>query len=261
MMDRAIRSFSIYPGPAPTPLSDMSMAIRILFWLAAMVFLPLGTAYAERPVLTIGTTNSPPLSLPDQTGMLDRMLKEAFARIGVEVRFVTLPSERSLIEAEHGVIDGDSNRVAGLEARYPHLIQVPESNMTYEFMAFATRPDMPIKSWADLNAMHVAHVIGWKIFEDNVSAFQVTKLPTSKQLFLFLQAGRADVALFDRIGGGFLLGQLKGKPVYAIEPPLAKREMFLYLHARHADKVPALAKALRAMKEEGAHAGFFALKN
>ena len=239
----------------------MSMAIRIILWLLAMVFVPLGTACAERPVLTIGTTNSPPLSLPDQSGMLDLMLKEAFARIGVEVRFVTLPSERSLVEAEHGIIDGDSNRVAGLEARYPHLIQVPESNMTYEFMAFATRPDVPIRGWADLNAMHVAHVIGWKIFEDNVSASQVTKLPTSKQLFLFLQAGRSDVALFDRIGGVFLLGQLKGKPVYAIEPPLAKREMYLYLNAKHADKVQALAKALRAMKEEGSHARFFAVKH
>ena len=60
----------------------MSMAIRILLWLLAMVFLPLGTACAERPVLTIGTTNSPPLSLPDQSGMLDLMLKEAFAHIG-----------------------------------------------------------------------------------------------------------------------------------------------------------------------------------
>lgn len=236
------------------------MTIRIFFWLMFAVFLPLGSAHAERPVLTIGATNSPPLSLPDQSGMLDLMLKEAFARIGVDVRFVTLPSERSLIEAEHGIIDGDNNRVAGLEARYPRLIQVPESNMTYEFMAFATRPDVSIKSWADLKAMHAAHVIGWKIFEDNVSASQVTKLPTSKQLFLFLQAGRADVALFDRIGGAYLLGQLKGKPVYAIEPPLAKREMYLYLNAKHADLVPALARALRAMKEEGTHARFFTVK-
>ena len=233
------------------------MVLRFFVWLAAIVLCSISAAYAEKPVLRIGATHSPPLSLPDQSGMLDRMLKEAFSRIGVEVQFVTLPSERSLTEAVRGSIDGDNNRVAGLESRYPQLVQVPESNMSYEFMAFATQPARALSGWAGLDSLHVAHVIGWKIFEDNVNAPRVTKLPTAKQLFLFLQAGRAEVALFDRIGGHYWLSQLGIKQGFAIEPPLAKREMYLYLNAKHADLVPALAKALRGMKEDGSHAQFF----
>ena len=233
------------------------MVLRFFVWLAAIVLCSISAAYAEKPVLRIGATHSPPLSLPDQSGMLDRMLKEAFSRIGVEVQFVTLPSERSLTEAVRGSIDGDNNRVAGLESRYPQLVQVPESNMSYEFMAFATQPARALSGWAGLDSLHVAHVIGWKIFEDNVNAPRVTKLPTAKQLFLFLQAGRAEVALFDRIGGHYWLSQLGIKQGFAIEPPLAKREMYLYLNAKHADLVPALAKALRGMKEDGSHARFF----
>ena len=233
------------------------MVLRFFVWLAAIVLCSISAAYAEKPVLRIGATHSPPLSLPDQSGMLDRMLKEAFSRIGVEVQFVTLPSERSLTEAVRGSIDGDNNRVAGLESRYPQLVQVPESNMSYEFMAFATQPARALSGWAGLDSLHVAHVIGWKIFEDNVNAPRVTKLPTAKQLFLFLQAGRAEVALFDRIGGHYWLSQLGIKQGVAIEPPLAKREMYLYLNAKHADLVPALAKALRGMKEDGSHAQFF----
>ncbi len=233
------------------------MVLRFFVWLAAIVLCSISAAYAEKPVLRIGATHSPPLSLPDQSGMLDRMLKEAFSRIGVEVQFVTLPSERSLTEAVRGSIDGDNNRVAGLESRYPQLVQVPESNMSYEFMAFATQPGRALSGWAGLDSLHVAHVIGWKIFEDNVNAPRVTKLPTAKQLFLFLQAGRAEVALFDRIGGHYWLSQLGIKQGVAIEPPLAKREMYLYLNAKHADLVPALAKALRGMKEDGSHAQFF----
>ena len=233
------------------------MVHRILLCLAVFLALPLSQAFAQKPTLTIGTTDSPPLSVPDQSGMLDRMLKEAFSRIGVQVKFITLPSERSLVEAERGNIDGDNNRVAGLQNRYPQLIQVPESNMTYEFMAFATKPGMVINGWSDLDPLYVAQIIGWKIFEDNVKSPRVTKVATSMQLFSFLKAGRPDVALFDRIGGNHYLKELDVKQGYAVEPPLAKREMYLYLNARHADLVPALAKALRAMKADGSHARFF----
>ena len=233
------------------------MVLRFFVWLAAIVLCSISAAYAEKPVLRIGATHSPPLSLPDQSGMLDRMLKEAFSRIGVEVQFVTLPSERSLTEAVRGSIDGDNNRVAGLESRYPQLVQVPESNMSYEFMAFATQPARALSGWAGLDSLHVAHVIGWKIFEDNVKAPRVTKVSTSTQLFSLLKAGRADVVLFDRLGGNHQLKELDINQGYAVEPPLAKREMFLYLNAKHAALVPALTKALRAMKADGSHARFF----
>ena len=234
------------------------MVQRLLCYTAVLLFLPLGQALAQKPVLTIGTTHSPPLSLPDQSGMLDRMLKEAFLRVGVQVEFVTLPSERSLVLAETGKIDGDNNRVAGLTSRYPHLIQVPESNMTYEFMAFATKPGLTIKNWADLAPLKVSYITGWKILEDNVKATDVTKVATSEQLFSFLKKGRTEVVLFDRFGGSHHLKELGIKEGYAVEPPLAKRDMYLYLNAKHADLVPALARTLRAMKADGSHARFFA---
>lgn len=233
------------------------MLQRIFLVLALCLTLLLNQAFAQRQVLTIGATDSPPLSLPDQSGMLDRMLKEAFSRIGVQVEFVTMPSERSLLEAERGSLDGDNNRVAGLQNRYPQLIQVPESSMVYEFTAFATSPGVVINSWDDLGRFEVAYLIGWKIFEDSVKAPRVTKVSTSKQLFSLLKAGRADVVLFDRLGGNHHLKELGINQAYAVEPPLAKREMFLYLNAKHAAMVPALTKALRAMKADGSHARFF----
>lgn len=233
------------------------MIRRLLPWLALLLVLSGRHALAEPQVLRIGTTDSPPLSTPDQKGMLDRMLKEAFSRIGVQVEFVTLPSERSLAMADAGEIDGDNNRVAGLQQRYPNLVQVPESNMRYEFMAFATRPGVRVNGWRDLDRLRVAHVIGWKIFDDNVTAPQVTRVGTARQLFSFLDAGRADVVLFDRIGGRYFLRTLGVGKAYAVEPPLAKRDMFLYLNARHAALIPALSRSLQAMKADGTHARFF----
>jgi polar amino acid transport system substrate-binding protein len=39
--------------------------------------------------------------------------------------------------------------------------------------------------------------------------------------------------------------------MHPLAPPLDTREMFIYLHRRHAPLVPKLAEALRAMKREG----------
>jgi len=227
-------------------------AILLLLLLAAP-----SLAFSPQQTLRIGTTFAPPLSLPDHSGILDRMLEEAFSRIGVQVEFVTLPSERSLADAECGVLDGDNNRIAGLQGRYPNLVQVPESNMTYEFMAFVNKPEVVVNGWQDLDRYEVAHIIGWKILEDNVTSPKVNRVVTPAQLFLLLKNGRAEVVLYDRYGGGYYLKQYQVEGGYAVEPPLARREMYLYLNARHAELAAPLAEALRAMKKDGSYARYF----
>ncbi len=203
--------------------------------------------------LKIGTTMAPPLSVPEGTGMLDLLVKEAFARAGVDVELVTLPSERGLISAASGQTDGDINRVAGLSKEYPELVQVDESNMTYEFMAFTRRKDLSVRGWDDLRGLNVGFITGWKIFENNVTAKTITKVDNPAQLFTLLEKDRVDVVLFDRWGGGHQLRQLGCADATVMEPPLATRDMFLYLNHQHQSLAPQLAQALRDMKSDGTY--------
>jgi polar amino acid transport system substrate-binding protein len=208
--------------------------------------------------LTIGTTVAPPLSMPDGNGILDRLQREAFLRINMGVQFVTLPSERSLAEANSGGIDGDNNRIAGLEKRYPDLIQVPESNMVYEFTAFALAPSVTVDSWESLGKYSVGYIQGWKILEENVKAAELTKVATPQQLFALLKAKRVDVIIYERFGGEHFIRELDVQGARTLQPPLAKREMFLYLNRKHAPIVEALAKVLRDMKADGSYQAVFA---
>lgn len=189
--------------------------------------------------------------------MLDRILQEAFRRINQQVRFVTTPSERGLINANSGAADGDVNRIAGLSKTYPNLLQVPEPNMSYDFMAFS-RKALPIKGWESLRGLRVGYITGWKIFDENVQGASVTKVDTPQQLFTLLAADRVDVALFDRWGGGHYLHEMKLSEVKAQEPPLARRDMYLYLNSAHAALVPRVAAALKAMKTDGTYAAIVA---
>lgn len=207
--------------------------------------------------IRIGTTVAPPLSVPDGSGKLDILIREAFARIDTPVVLVTLPSERGLISAASGDTDGDINRVAGLSAKYPELVQVEESNMVYEFMAFSRRKGLSIRSWEDLRGLDVAFITGWKILEDNVTAGTITKVDNAEQLFSLLRFDRVDAVLFDRWGGSHYLATMNLDDAVAQEPPLATREMFLYLNRRHGALAPRLAKALRSMKADGTHSRIF----
>ena len=86
--------------------------------------------------------------------------------------------------------------------------------------------------------------------QNSVGAPQVVSVDNAAQLFRLLALNRIEVAL-SRWMGEALIRQQGIKGVHALEPPLATREMFIYLHKRHAALAPKLAEALRAIKAEG----------
>lgn len=207
--------------------------------------------------LVLCTTETPPLSAPGGTGMLDAVVLEALRRAGISANIVEAPGERALINANSGAADGDINRIAGLSGLYPNLVQSPEPNMSYEFVVFAKKR-LALKGWESLKPLRVGYVTGWKILEQNVRAESVIRVDTPAQLFAMLAAGRVDAVLYERWTGEHLLRQLKLPGVAVQEPPLARRDMFLYLNARHAALMPRFAAALRAMKADGTYAAIVA---
>lgn len=206
---------------------------------------------AEVPILTLNDTNEPPFTTANGKGFLDVVAGDAFRRVGVQLRLVRLPAERGLINANAGAGDGDMVRIAGLENQYPNLIRVPEKLIDWEFTAFSKKAALST-SWDVLRARPVGHIRGWKIYEKQLAGapFVVTA-DDSAQLFRQLQLDRIEVALYERWLGLSLMKRMDIKGITPLEPPVAKREMFIYLHKRHAALVPKLADALRAIKSEG----------
>ncbi|WP_172961597.1 substrate-binding periplasmic protein [Desulfovibrio ferrophilus] len=210
-------------------------------------------ALAANNTIRISTSYESLLSTPGQTGMLDQILKEAFRRIGVEAEIVFTPNERSLVAVNDGMLDGEINRIAGMEKTYPNLVQVPESNMTMHFVAFATR-DIPISGWESLRSLRVGIENGWKILERNTEGFpHLTRLMNASHLFSMLHRDRLDVVLYSKLGGYELVRSLRCDHVHHLDPPLESREMFLYVHKAHQWLAVPVAEALREMKRDGTY--------
>ena len=72
-----------------------------------------------------------------------------------------------------------------------------------------------------------------------------------------LDKKRVDVIVFSRWYGMYLLQEKNIKNVHMLDPPLAVREMFIYLHKKHAAHVPGITAALRQLKATGEYERIF----
>lgn len=187
--------------------------------------------------------------------MLDQLAKEAFRRIGLTVRISILPCERSIRSANQGIDDGDLTRIEGINRLYSNLIQVPEKTITFEFVAFTKMSNRPLSNWKSLAPYHVGVIRGWKILEKNAAgAASLTKVENAMLLFTLLRKNRVDLILYERIQGYGMIKELNISGLRVLEPPLAVRDMYLYLHKKHKSIVLQLAVAMKVMKQDGTYA-------
>lgn len=239
----------------------VSAGKRGLSWARALVLICLPgywtcpPAADSVPTLILNDPTDRPFTTAAGDGFYDIIAGEAFRRAGLRLQLVKLPAERALMNANAGIEDGDLSRIDGLEITYPNLRRVPEKILDMHFVAFTRRSNLTQAHWTGLDPYIVGYIKGWKIFEQNLrSPASLSTANDPEQLFTMLDKNRIDVALYERWMGSALAKQMNMRDIRVVEPPLAVREMFIYLHQRHADKIPAIAAALGAIKREGMYA-------
>lgn len=219
--------------------------------LVCFSLLCLSAQASEQTTLIINDTNEPPFTTAAKDGFLDIVATEAFRRIGVKLQLIKLPAERGLLNANAGIEDGDLTRIKGLEKLYPNLIRVPEKLLDWEFVAYSKNPQINA-DWPAIRKHSVGHITGWKIYEHHLQgAEHVVPVNGAMQMFTLLGRDRIDIALYARWMGQAYIKNLELKGIHQLKPVLAKKAMYIYLHKRHKPLVPRLAKALRALKQEG----------
>lgn len=214
-----------------------------LLWAAAI--------HGQEP-LVFASADTAPYTTEDESGYYNQLLAEVGERIGRPVQIRRLPSERSLLEAAMGRVDGEFGRIAGIEEQYPTLRRVPTPLTNWKFVAFSTDPEQPgIESFAELGDFRVAYINGWKIFEQNVGDTENTMLVQGEnQLFRVLLSGRVDLALYSAVRGNRWIRENAPGRVHRVPGSLAERPMYLFLHEQEAALVPIIAEALAEIRQE-----------
>jgi len=222
-------------------------------FLVCALLAGLATA-AQTRELVLTTAARPPLSTVSQDGFVDRVIGAAAARIGYTLRIVHQPAERALLSAESGLSDGELQRVAGLQERYPNLRPLTERTMQMEFVAFSKHVRIATSDWNSLLPYSVGIVRGWKIVEQRIpTGVRLVKVKDVAQLLKMLQRDRLEIVIATSWLGRQYLVEHRLSEIAELDPPLARTDMFVYLHRRRADLVPELSAALRAVKEDGTY--------
>lgn len=180
-----------------------------------------------------------------------RVMTEAYRRVGLTLKVIGMPGERSLVSANEGVTDAELYRRAGIELNYSKLLMVPVPLLTYEVVAFSRSASPPvIKGWESLRPYRLGFIKGVKVIEERTAGMQVDTVTTLQQAMAMLELGRTDLVLGNRLSGLAVLRALGFKGVQVLEPPLATFPVFHYLNRRHASWVEPLTTVLREMERE-----------
>lgn len=223
-----------------------------VFATLSIVLLPIPSqALEQMPVLTLNDSNHEPFTTKNNDGFTDIVLKEIFRRIGFRVNTVQLPPERGLLSANDGIIDGEVNRIAGLNKLYKNLVRVPEKIRDSEFCALSKDATI-INTPDELNKRVVGHIKGWKIYDKMMEkSAKVITANSPQQLFQLLKINRIEVALYACAEGIERAKRLDMKDIHVLKPLFSQTELFIYLNKRHSSLVPKLGKALYDFKKEG----------
>jgi len=207
-----------------------------------------------QPTLVLNAVGQPPLNTETHDGFMDEVSREAMKRIGYKLVIDNQPAERALNSANKGYIDGEISRIKGLNITYNNLIRVPEKIMDWEFVVFSSIPVNLQQGWDSLANKNVAFINGWKILENSVpKTASITKTRNLAQLFTLLEMDRTDIIIYEHWGGNYVIKEKQFDNIRMRMPPLATREMFIYLHKKHAFLVPLLSQALIDMKRDGSY--------
>jgi polar amino acid transport system substrate-binding protein len=190
--------------------------------------------------------------IADDTGTIQffPILVEAYRRLGIEIIAEPLPAERGLRETDSGQTDGETVRVEGLEALYPNLVRVPESVVSVEVKVFTTGLFFPIMGWESMGPYSVCYMHGLKLYEQGTHGMRRVSAFGQENAVKLLREGLCEVAALSA-NAWIVIDRLNAGPMRELESPVASYPLYHYVHRRHADLVPLLAKELREMKREG----------
>lgn len=185
--------------------------------------------------------------VPDQyLGM--QVLGEAYRRLGVSLKFKTLPAQRALLLTRTGHIDGEIQRQGGLERLAPELLRVPLAithRVTQTFARQSLNPESSsMRQWRYTQLRGT--LAPWRKHFHHIQV-----VSDVKQIWQMLALGRADMTVSGRINAMLFMRQMNIHNVQALESTRQITPLFHYLHPRHRALSKKLHRVLQTMARSG----------
>lgn len=180
-----------------------------------------------------------------------KVLQEAYSRLGIPVEFQRLPRERAIRSADNGATDGIDARLPGLEQQYPNLIMVSVPITSIEAVVITKDKTFEVKGWESVAPYTIGLVRGTKLVEQRTQGMKAEAATTLEQALRKLEANRTDIVIHtrDALCEAKKLGFTDLK---VLEPPLEQVKGYHYLNKTHQALQAKLADVFTQMTQEQA---------
>ena len=211
-----------------------------------LTLLWIGIASAQQPL-----TFTQIVDTPDQAiGAV--IVKAAYEKLGIPVKFAILPGKRALTESSEGRADGEVHRIFEIGNAYPTLLRVPTPINYIEPSAFSKKHSFEVTDCAALQGYQIGIVQGVKHSQLCTQGMENVFVGDDLTgVIRMLDAGRIDLLITARINGLLLAKELGLDAIKPLSPPLSRLWVYHYLHERHKDLVPTIDAVFKAMQESG----------
>ncbi|MFD2205849.1 substrate-binding periplasmic protein [Kiloniella antarctica] len=222
------------------------MEKRSHVFIVMLFFLwPISGAAQEQLVFT-GIENS------SYATISERVMREAYGRLGIDAKFPRLPAARALAVANSGRVDGELYRIKNIQLKYKKLIMLPVPIGIMEGVAITTNSKISLDGWQSLEPYRVCIRNGVKFAEAGTKKMKVDVANSNEQLFMNLGMNRCDVIVLARLTSIELAQNFEKEMKIPLQYHVVQTyPLFHYLHKKNKHLVPKLTEILEAMEADG----------
>ncbi|CAB0151396.1 hypothetical protein PSI9734_01784 [Pseudidiomarina piscicola] len=178
-----------------------------------------------------------------------QLFREAYAQLGIQLRFEEMPRNRSLTEANNGRIAGELGRIPRLHDEYTNLVRVNFRLYESEVVMIADRRECGLCGFSTIDSF--AYIGGTQSVEAvlNERAIDLPNIQVVDlaQLKLLFNNQRVDAILVN----DFEAEQLNLDSDYTISVPYKRNSGYHFLHKKYAFLVPQIEAILGEMLTSG----------
>ncbi|MGI2106536.1 substrate-binding periplasmic protein [Shewanella frigidimarina] len=188
------------------------------------------------------------------TLICERVLKEAYRRINIDIVINQYPASRSLYLSEKGSTDGELFRIGGQNKKYPNLLQISVPINKLEAVAFTKNAQFTVNGWESLKPYKVGIQRGIRFAEKgtrSIKGLYTHVVNSNEQLFSLLEKDRVDVIVIAYLNGLETMQKLKIPGIKLLKPAIETYPLYHYLHKKNEHLQPEITASLQSMKEEG----------
>ncbi|MGR9107726.1 MAG: substrate-binding periplasmic protein [Gammaproteobacteria bacterium] len=181
----------------------------------------------------------------------ETILKDAYLKLGIEIRIAYYPAERVIRLAATGQVDGEAQHIEDGGEHHPTLIPINTAIHYLEAAVFGRSLDFKPSGWESLRPYRIGMIRSIRFVDSRTREMNSHWVNSYSSLFKMLENGRLDLAVAPRTDGLRYLWHSEMGAVRELHPPVACFPLFHTLHEKNRDLVEPIAEILAEMERHG----------